>query len=82
MSERPSWRRAELVAAELGEQLVEMACCGFRYSAYHTDADGGYTCPLCEPDYTITAIGHRHVEINCPLPPGHIEPCVPGDYSP
>ncbi len=47
----PAWQRGELHDAKLGERYVEMACCGFRFSADHEDADapGHYSCPMCAP---------------------------------
>lgn len=46
----PEYQRGEIHQVDPDELYVEMACCGFRYSADHEDSTTeGYTCPLCVP---------------------------------
>lgn len=44
----PRWRTG-LFMVDVPPTCVAMDCCGFTFSAEHTDKDGGYTCPLCAP---------------------------------
>jgi len=49
----PRWTLEELRDASCVEkrwvELVSMPCCGFTFDAAHCDADGSYTCPVCNP---------------------------------
>ena len=54
--EDPAWQRGEIHRANPNELYVEMACCGFRYSADHEDSTTeGYSCPLCAPRHNLSA---------------------------
>jgi hypothetical protein len=42
VSDSAAWEREE------GVTCVVCPACAFTFDAFHTDADGGYSCPVCE----------------------------------
>ncbi len=69
----PAYRRGEIHVSAPGERYVEMACCGFRFSADHEDVDRkGYSCPMCAPSEAAPEAPNERCPI-CTAPVQRIE---------
>ena len=56
--------RWEIYEAKPGTRMVTMHCCGFCFDADHEDTQGGYSCPLCEPQAELERLREALREIH------------------